>query len=75
MVYVEELEPYDIKIQSEAKCLEKKCSIDLGSEAEERFRIFIWSNSDSLHEKSFNLILQDTENGKIYKERNIFVFN
>lgn len=75
MAYVEELEPYDIKIQSEAKCLEKKCSINLESEAEDRFRIFIWSNSDSLHEKSFNLILQDTENGEIYKERNIFVFN
>jgi cytochrome c oxidase accessory protein FixG len=75
MVYVEELEPYDIKIQSETKCFEKKCLIDLESEVEDKFKIFIWSNSDSLHEKSFNLILQDTENGEIYKEKNLFVFN
>ena len=29
MVYVEELEPHEIRIQSETKCFEKKCLIDL----------------------------------------------
>ena len=75
IIYAESLEPYEIKIQSNDECFEKKCFINLDPELEDEFKIFIWSNNNLLHEKIFYLILKDIENDKIYKEKNMFIFN
>jgi cytochrome c oxidase accessory protein FixG len=75
IIYAESLEPYEIKIQSNDECFEKKCFINLDPELEDEFKIFIWSSNNLLHEKIFYLILEDIENDKIYKEKNMFIFN
>jgi cytochrome c oxidase accessory protein FixG len=75
MIYAENLEPYEIKIQNNDECFEKKCFINLDPEMEDEFKIFIWSNNNLLHEKIFNLILRDIESDKIYTEKNMFIFN
>ena len=74
-LYIEDLKPYIIKIQGmEEHCLEHKCYINLEPEIENDFKIFLWSENE-IHEKNFYFVFKDYKNDKVYKERNLFIFN
>jgi cytochrome c oxidase accessory protein FixG len=74
-LYIEDLKPYVIKIQGiEENCLEHSCYINLDQELENDFKIFIWSKN-KIHEKNFSFVFRDFGDNKIYKEKNLFIYN
>ncbi len=74
-IYIENLRPYVIKIQGiEENCLEHSCYIDLEPEVENDFKIFIWSKNE-IHEKNFSFVFRDFGDNKIYKEKNLYIYN
>ena len=74
-LYIEDLKPYVIKIQGiEENCLEHSCYINLDPELENDFKIFIWSKN-KIHEKNFSFVFRDFGDNKIYKEKNLFIYN
>ena len=74
-LYIEDLKPYVIKIQGiEENCLEHICYINLDPELENDFKIFIWSKN-KIHEKNFSFVFRDFSDNKIYKEKNLFIYN